>query len=80
MRLSARTGPQCGPVEHDGRFLGWIARESARPLALALDDTPTPNLRAALATDTRTLAREQGIEQITAQNQVAVTISLEPAG
>ncbi|MFD4588933.1 DEAD/DEAH box helicase [Streptomyces sp. NPDC058434] len=37
-----RADPNAIRIEHEGHFLGWVARETARPLALALDDTTTP--------------------------------------
>ncbi|MEV6961744.1 HIRAN domain-containing protein [Streptomyces sp. NPDC051207] len=43
-------------VQHHGIFLGWIAREIARPLALALDENPAPRVYAGLATDARSIA------------------------
>ncbi|MCA1221086.1 HIRAN domain-containing protein [Streptomyces sp. 8L] len=34
--------PNAIQVQHQGVFLGWIAREIARPLALVLDEDPAP--------------------------------------
>ncbi|MFI1177628.1 DEAD/DEAH box helicase [Streptomyces melanogenes] len=71
--------PNAIRVEHDTAFLGWIARDIARPLALALDDSPTPAIRAHLATDTRSLAQDHGMEQLRDHDQIHLTITLGPA-
>lgn len=71
--------PYATRVEYEGELLGWVAREAARPLALMLDDTSPPRTRTALAVDTRVLAQEQGIDQITMYDQVGITITLEQA-
>ncbi|MFJ2629952.1 DEAD/DEAH box helicase [Streptomyces sp. NPDC087532] len=68
--------PNAIRVEHHGAFLGWIAREIARPLALALDETPAPVVYTQLATDTRTLTQQSGPEQFSAHNAITLTISL----
>ncbi|MFB6992844.1 HIRAN domain-containing protein, partial [Streptomyces sp. NPDC056304] len=36
--------PNAIQIQHQGILLGWIAREIARPLALALDEDPAPHI------------------------------------
>ncbi|MEU3322054.1 DEAD/DEAH box helicase [Streptomyces sp. NPDC006785] len=69
--------PNAIRIEFDGVFLGWVARETARPLALILDDDPAPTVRATLVTDTRSLVQEQGIDQLAAKDQVLIAVTLE---
>jgi hypothetical protein len=64
-------------VEHDGRTLGWVAREVARPLAIALDDTPEPTVIVRLATAPWRLAQEAGVvDQLAAHDTIQLTVTL----
>ncbi|MGW3834782.1 DEAD/DEAH box helicase [Streptomyces microflavus] len=68
--------PNAIRVEHNGLPLGWIAKSTARPLALALDDRPAPLVTAALHTDPQPLA-DTG--QLTDHDQVELAITISPA-
>ncbi|MFJ8763158.1 DEAD/DEAH box helicase [Streptomyces cyaneofuscatus] len=68
--------PNAIRVEHNGLPLGWIAKTTARPLALALDDRPAPLVTAVLHTDPRSLA---DIGQLIGHDQVELSISISPA-
>ncbi|WP_461111602.1 HIRAN domain-containing protein [Streptomyces chlorus] len=70
--------PNAIQVQQQGVFLGWIAREIARPLSLALDEDPTPDIRALLATDARSIAQQSGADQLHVHNAVTLTIVLAP--
>ncbi|MEU0110666.1 DEAD/DEAH box helicase [Streptomyces sp. NPDC006251] len=71
--------PYAVRVQHQGVFLGWIAREIARPLALALDDDPAPTVSARLVTDPRSLAQHSASDQLTVHDAITLTITLTPA-
>ncbi|MER7001330.1 HIRAN domain-containing protein [Streptomyces sp. NPDC000410] len=45
-----RADPNAVRVEHEGHLLGWVAGETARPLASALDDTAPTTIAAQLST------------------------------
>ncbi|MFC8956745.1 HIRAN domain-containing protein [Streptomyces sp. NPDC057101] len=66
--------PNAIRVEHNGLHLGWIAKDTARPLALALDGQPSPTVTAILSTDTHALAETGGTEQLASHDQVELTI------
>ncbi|WP_031008971.1 DEAD/DEAH box helicase [Streptomyces sp. NRRL F-5727] len=66
--------PNAIRVEHNGLHLGWIAKDTARPLALALDGRPSPVVTAILSTDTHALAETGGTEQLASHDQVELTI------
>ncbi|SCK55991.1 Superfamily II helicase [Streptomyces sp. ScaeMP-e48] len=68
--------PNAIRVEHSGLPLGWIAKSTARPLALALDDRPAPLVTATLHTDPQPLA-DTG--QLTDHDQVELAITISPA-
>ncbi|MFC8728200.1 DEAD/DEAH box helicase [Streptomyces bacillaris] len=68
--------PNAIRVEHNGLPLGWIAKSTARPLALALDDRPAPSVTATLHTDPQPLA-DTG--QLTDHDQVELAITISPA-
>ncbi|MFF4859992.1 DEAD/DEAH box helicase [Streptomyces rubiginosohelvolus] len=68
--------PNAIRVEHNGLPLGWIAKSTARPLALALDDRPAPLVTATLHTDPQPLA-DTG--QLTDHDQVELAITISPA-
>lgn len=68
--------PNAIRVEHNGLHLGWIGKATARPLALALDDRPSPSVTAVLHTDTRSLA---STGQLASHDQVELTITISPA-
>ncbi|MFF8914264.1 HIRAN domain-containing protein [Streptomyces sp. NPDC015032] len=70
--------PNAIQVHHQGVFLGWIAREIARPLALALDQDPAPRIYTQLATDARSIAQQSGADQLHVHNAVTLTIMLAP--
>ncbi|MGW3477958.1 DEAD/DEAH box helicase [Streptomyces althioticus] len=70
--------PNAIQVQHQGVFLGWIAREIARPLALALDQDPAPRIYTQLATDARSIAQQSGADQLHVHNAVTLTIMLAP--
>ncbi|MFF1651114.1 hypothetical protein [Streptomyces sp. NPDC058240] len=70
--------PNAIQVQHHGFFLGWIAREIARPLALALDEDPAPRIYAQLTTDARSIAQQNGADQLHVHNAVTLTITLAP--
>ncbi|WP_399053191.1 HIRAN domain-containing protein [Streptomyces violaceus] len=72
------TDPNAIRVEHNGLPLGWIAKGTARPLALALDDRPAPLVTAVLHTDTRSLADTAGTDQLAGYDQVGLTITISP--
>ncbi|MET9694654.1 DEAD/DEAH box helicase [Streptomyces sp. NPDC006514] len=72
------TDPNAIRVEHNGLDLGWIAKGTARPLALALDDRPAPVVTAVLHTDTRALADTAGTHQLAGHDQVELTITVSP--
>ncbi|MEF9908573.1 HIRAN domain-containing protein [Streptomyces sp. P9-A2] len=72
------TDPNAIRVEHNGLPLGWIAKGTARPLALALDDRPAPLVTALLHTDTRSLADTAGTDQLAGYDQVDLTITISP--
>ncbi|MFF8279707.1 hypothetical protein ACF05T_26960 [Streptomyces lateritius] len=65
-------------VEHDGLPLGWIAKGTARPLALALDDRPAPLVTAVLHTDPRSIADTAGTDQLAGYDQVELAITISP--
>ncbi|MFE1907412.1 DEAD/DEAH box helicase [Streptomyces gardneri] len=69
------TDPNAIRVEHNELHIGWIAKATARPLALALDDRPAPLVTAVLHTDTRSLAHTG---QLTNHDQVELTITISP--
>ncbi|MFE4263402.1 DEAD/DEAH box helicase [Streptomyces sp. NPDC056883] len=71
--------PNAIRVEYQGLRLGWIAMGTARPLALALDDHNAPTVTTILRSDAQALAASAGIEQLTAHDQVELTITLGPA-
>ncbi|MEU9074526.1 DEAD/DEAH box helicase [Kitasatospora sp. NPDC048538] len=71
--------PNAIAVEHDGRRLGWIGRDTARPLALALDDPHAPYVTARLHTDARRLAAAEGLDQIAAHDRIHLDVTLHPA-
>nr|BEK71550.1 hypothetical protein KPHV_87770 [Kitasatospora purpeofusca] len=71
--------PNAIAVEHDGRRLGWIGRDTAWPLALALDDPHPPYATAILRTDTRYLAAAEGLHQLSAHDRVHLDVTLRPA-
>ncbi|MEV6957215.1 DEAD/DEAH box helicase [Streptomyces sp. NPDC051183] len=68
--------PNAIRVEHLGVHLGWIAKGTARPLALALDDQPTPTVTAVLRTDTPALANGSGADRLAGHDQVELAITL----
>lgn len=68
--------PNAIRVEHSGLPLGWIAKSTARPLALALDDRPAPLVTATLHTGPQPLA-DTG--QLTDHDQVELAITISPA-
>ncbi|MDP5315293.1 HIRAN domain-containing protein [Streptomyces poriferorum] len=70
--------PNAIQIQHQGILLGWIAREIARPLALALDEDPAPHIYTQLATDTRSIAQQNGADQLHVHNVVTLTITLTP--
>ncbi|MFF3940411.1 HIRAN domain-containing protein [Streptomyces phaeofaciens] len=72
------TDPNAIRVEHNGLPLGWIAKGTARPLALALDDRPAPLVTAVLHTDTRSLADTSGTDQLAGHDQVDLTVTISP--
>jgi superfamily II DNA/RNA helicase len=72
------TDPNAIRVEHNGLPLGWIAKGTARPLALALDDRPAPLVTAILHTDTRSLADTAGTDQLAGYDQIDLTITISP--
>lgn len=55
--------PNAIRVEYYGHLLGWIAKGTARPLALALDNDPAPFVEAVLRTDTRAVAQSGNTQQ-----------------
>jgi len=69
------TDPNAIRVEHHGHHLGWISRDTARPLALVLDDQPSPVITAVLHTDTQAIT---DAEQLAAHDQVTLTITISP--
>ncbi|WP_432163945.1 DEAD/DEAH box helicase [Streptomyces tendae] len=73
---SNKADPNAVQVQHQGVILGWVAREIARPLALALDDDAGPHVYTQLSTDTRALALQTGIDQLSVHNAIALTITL----
>ncbi|MFE1242365.1 DEAD/DEAH box helicase [Streptomyces tendae] len=74
---SNRTDPNAIRVEHEGVLLGWIPREIARPLAITLDDTPSPTVTANLSTDTWRLAwAAEGSTQLVAPDAVELRITI----
>ncbi|WP_328486094.1 DEAD/DEAH box helicase [Streptomyces zaomyceticus] len=72
------TDPNAIRVEHNGLHLGWIAKGTARPLALALDDQPSPTVTAILNTDSHALAETGGTDQLAAHGQLELTIIVGP--
>ncbi|MFF8617133.1 DEAD/DEAH box helicase [Streptomyces sp. NPDC015350] len=68
--------PNAIRVEHSGLPLGWIAKATARPLALALDDRPAPLITAVLHTDPQPFA-DTG--QLAGHDQVELAITISPA-
>ncbi|MGX5185746.1 DEAD/DEAH box helicase [Streptomyces avermitilis] len=68
--------PNAIRVEHHGLPLGWIAKSTARPLALALDDRPAPLVTAVLHTDPQPFA-DTG--QLAEHDQVELAITISPA-
>ncbi|MFD4760919.1 HIRAN domain-containing protein [Streptomyces sp. NPDC058439] len=68
--------PNAVQIQHQGVSLGWIAREIARPLALALDEDPAPHIYAQLATDAHSIAQQNGADQLHVHNAVILTIML----
>ncbi|MFD7671936.1 DEAD/DEAH box helicase [Streptomyces anulatus] len=70
--------PNAIQIQHQGVSLGWIAREITRPLALALDEDPAPRIYAQLATDARSIAQQNGADELHVHNTVALTIMLAP--
>jgi hypothetical protein len=68
--------PNAIQVQHQGVFLGWIAREIARPLALALDTDTAPLIYAQLNVDAHSLALRNGIDQLSSHNAIGLTITL----
>ncbi|MFE8941031.1 DEAD/DEAH box helicase [Streptomyces sp. NPDC007872] len=68
--------PNAIRVEHNGLLLGWIAKATARPLALALDDQPAPLVTAVLHTDPQPFA---GTGQLADHDQVELAITISPA-
>lgn len=75
---SNRADPNAVQVQHQDVLLGWISREIARPLALALDDGSAPHTYARLSADTLLLAQHSGIDQLYLHNAIALTITLTP--
>ncbi|WP_331718346.1 DEAD/DEAH box helicase [Streptomyces sp. NBC_00624] len=72
--------PNAIRVVHQGRHLGWIAREMARPLAIVLDDTRPAAVTAHLMTDTAALTQSPGgTEQLAARDAIQLRITLIPA-
>nr|WP_024126083.1 DEAD/DEAH box helicase [Streptomyces sp. FR1]AHE38701.1 DEAD/DEAH box helicase domain-containing protein [Streptomyces sp. FR1] len=76
--LGNEADPNAIQVQHQGVFLGWIAREIARPLALALDEDPAPHIYVQLTTDARSIAQQSGADQLHGHNAVTLTITLAP--
>jgi hypothetical protein len=78
--LAREPGNQADPnaiqVQHQGAFLGWVAREIARPLALALDSDAAPRIYTQLNVDPRALALQNGIEQLSVHNAITLTVTL----
>ncbi|MFD6150200.1 DEAD/DEAH box helicase [Streptomyces sp. NPDC060243] len=68
--------PNAIRVEHNGLPLGWIAKDTARPLALALDDRPAPLVTAILRTEPQLLV-DTG--QLAGHDQVELAITISPA-
>lgn len=67
-------------VTHNDVFLGWIAREVTRPLALVMDSDEAPAVHVRLSTDTGALVRSQGIARLLAHDQVVLEIAVEQGG
>ncbi|GKQ33561.1 hypothetical protein ALMP_01120 [Streptomyces sp. A012304] len=68
--------PNAIRVEHSGLPLGWIAKATARPLALALDERPVPLVTAVLHTDPQPFA-DTG--QLADHDQIELAITISPA-
>ena len=68
--------PNAIRVMHDNVFLGWIAREVARPLAVVMDSEPATAVRASLRTDTRTVITSQGIASLLAYDQISLEVTV----
>ncbi|MFF9818966.1 HIRAN domain-containing protein [Streptomyces sp. NPDC014006] len=75
---SNQADPNAIQVRHQGVFLGWVAREIARPLALALDDDAAPHVHAQLTTDARLIAEQMGPDQLHVHDVLTLTITLTP--
>ncbi|MEU4013418.1 DEAD/DEAH box helicase [Streptomyces pseudogriseolus] len=75
---SNQADPNAIKVRHQGVFLGWVAREIARPLALALDDNAAPHVHAQLTTDARLIAEQMGPDQLHVHDVLTLTITLTP--
>jgi hypothetical protein len=75
---SNKTDPNAIQVQHQGVFLGWIAREIARPLALALDNDAAPHIHAQLSTDARLTADHMGPDQFHGHDVITLAITLTP--
>ncbi|MFG2563236.1 DEAD/DEAH box helicase [Streptomyces sp. NPDC048496] len=72
--------PNAIRVEHDGRLLGWIARETASPLAIVLDDQSAPTVHARLHTDPDSLTgHENGAHPLHARDTVQIRVILTRA-
>ncbi|MFB7782191.1 DEAD/DEAH box helicase [Streptomyces vinaceus] len=72
---SNKADPNAVQVQHQGVFLGWIAREIARPLALALNDDFAPHTRTQLSTDPRSLVLQHGIDQLSVHNAITLQVT-----
>ncbi|MEU6688300.1 hypothetical protein [Streptomyces sp. NPDC046832] len=70
--------PNAIHVQHQGVFLGWIAREIARPLALALDEEPAPRIYVQLTTDARSIAQQNGADQLHGRDAITLTVMIAP--
>ncbi|MDN3356832.1 DEAD/DEAH box helicase [Actinomadura sp. DC4] len=71
-----KADPNAVQVQHQGVFLGWIAREIARPLALALDEDSAPHVSTQLSTNPRALAIQNGTDELSVRNAITLTITL----
>ncbi|MEW2494356.1 HIRAN domain-containing protein [Streptomyces nodosus] len=69
--------PNAIQVQHQGVFLGWIAREVARPPARSRVG-PRPRIYTQLATDARSIAQQSGADQLHVHNAVTLTVMLAP--
>ncbi|MFF2517889.1 HIRAN domain-containing protein [Streptomyces sp. NPDC058086] len=75
---SNKADPNAVQVQHQGMFLGWIAREIARPLALVLADDSAPHTYTQLSTAPRSLALQNGTDHFSVHNAITLTIMLTP--